>query len=177
MAEQFDSLQADHRSFIQKQKVFFVATAARDGRVNVSPKGEDSLAILSPTEILWLNMTGSGNETAAHLLDTNRMTLMWCAFDGPPLILRVYGRGNVVYPDDEAWGACDELIPATLGSRQYFNVEIELVMTSCGYGVPFYDFRDQRPAMRKWAEKKGTDGIEAYWRDTNAVSLDGKPTR
>ena len=106
MADQFQALTESHMAFIRAQKIFFVGSAARDGRVNVSPKGQDGLAVLGPSEILWLNLTGSGNETAAHLLEVNRLTLMWCAFEGPPLILRVYGSAVAVHPRDEDWQTC-----------------------------------------------------------------------
>ena len=177
MSERFEQLSDEHQRFIEKQKIFFVATAAADGRVNLSPKGQSSLVVRGPNEILWLNLTGSGNETAAHLLENDRMTLMWCALDGPPLILRVYGRAKPVYREDGEWSACAALIPATTGARQYFKVEIEMVQTSCGYAVPLYDYREDRAALTKWADKKGDAGIREYWSEKNAISLDGKPTR
>lgn len=177
MADRYESLSNEHLRFIADQKIFFVATAAQDGRVNLSPKGGASLSVVSPNEILWLNWTGSGNETASHLLDTNRITLMWCAFDGPPRILRVYGGASAVYPEDARWSECIERIPASVGARQYFSVAIDLVQTSCGYAVPLYDYREDRKALDQWADKKGEAGIREYWHEKNAVSLDGKPTR
>jgi len=177
MADQFDSLGDDHRRFIENQPVFFVATAAREGRVNVSPKGGPTLVVRDPKSLLWLNLTGSGNETAAHLLDSNRITLMWCAFEGPPLILRVYGRASVIHPEDAEWQACSARLPAQVGARQYFSIDIDLVQTSCGYAVPLMDYREDRTALTKWAEKKGEEGLRDYWRDVNARSLDGLPTR
>ncbi len=177
MADQYDSLGDDHRRFIEKQPVFFVASAAREGRVNLSPKGGPTLVVLDPNRLLWLNLTGSGNETAAHLLDSNRITLMWCAFEGPPLILRVYGRARAVHPDDAEWQACSQRLPAQVGARQYFSIDIDLVQTSCGYAVPLMDYREDRTALTKWAEKKGEQGLRDYWREANAQSLDGLPTR
>jgi hypothetical protein len=177
MSDRFDSLSEEHQRFIAVQHVFFVATAAREGRVNLSPKGGASLRVTGPNEILWLNLTGSGNETAAHLLDTNRITLMWCAFEGPPQILRVYGNASPIYPDDAAWDDSTRQIPASTGARQYFSVAIDLVQTSCGYAVPLLDYRSDRTALDKWTEKKGSAGIRDYWDEKNAVSLDGKPTR
>lgn len=177
MSDQYESLDDDHRRFIEKQPVFFVGTAAREGRVNVSPKGGPTLVVLDPSRLLWLNLTGSGNETAAHLLDSNRITLMWCAFEGPPLILRVYGRASTVHPEDAEWQTCSQRLPAQMGARQYFSIEIDLVQTSCGYAVPLMDYREDRTALTKWAEKKGEDGLRDYWRDVNASSLDGLPTR
>jgi hypothetical protein len=177
MADRYQGLTEEHRRFVEAQKIFFVGSAARDGRVNVSPKGQDSLAVLGPNRILWLNLTGSGNETAAHLLDSNRLTLMWCAFDGPPRILRAYGQARTIHSDDSDWDECNRRLPAPLGARQYFDVEIDLVQTSCGYAVPLYDFREDRTALTKWSEKKGDAGLRDYWKEKNAVSLDGKPTR
>ena len=177
MGEQYDALSEAHQSFIEKQPMFFVATAARDGSVNVSPKGGPGVVVVDANHLLWLNLTGSGNETAAHLLDTNRITLMWCAFEGPPMILRAYGRGRTIHPDDPDWTRCAERLPSSLGARQYFEVEVERVQTSCGYQVPLMDYREDRSALTKWAEKKGKAGIEAYWREKNAASIDGFPTR
>ncbi len=177
MAEFFDALSDDHQRFIERQHVFFVATAAADGRVNLSPKGGPSVVPLDPNRLLWLNLTGSGNETAAHILERNRITLMWTAFEGPPLILRVYGQARAVHPDDPEWDECVARIPASIGARQYFEIAVESVQTSCGYQVPLMDFREDRKALDKWAEKKGEDGIRTYWTEKNAVSIDGLPTR
>lgn len=176
MAERFDALTGEHQAFIAAQKIFFVGTAARDGRVNVSPKGHDSLAVLGPREILWLNLTGSGNETAAHLLDSNRITLMWCALEGPPLILRAYGSARAVHPRDADWTDCAALIPPPPSARQYFRVAVDLVQTSCGYGVPLFDYQEDRTALIRWAEKRGEPGIVEYWSEKNRSSLDGLPT-
>jgi len=126
LAKQFSSIGPEHQKFIEAQPLFFVGTAAADGRVNVSPKGQDSLRVLGPNELLWLNLTGSGNETAAHLLEVNRMTLMWCAFTGPPDIMRAYGSVEVIHPHDAAWSQCAELIEPVLGARQYFRVSVDL---------------------------------------------------
>ena len=176
MSEKFDALTDDHLAFIRAQKIFFVGTAAREGRVNVSPKGQESLAVLGPREILWLNLTGSGNETAAHLRSSNRLTLMWCAFEGPPLILRAYGSAVTVHPRDPEWADCAAVIPPPPGARQYFRVSVDLVQTSCGYAVPQFDYREDRTALTRWAEKKGDQGIARYWSEHNGSSLDGLPT-
>ncbi len=153
-----------------------MGTAGADGQVNLSPKGQDSLRVVGPNEILWMNLTGSGNETAAHLLDVNRMTLMWCAFTGPPNIMRVYGQAQTIHPRDAGWQACTKLIEPVLGARQYFRLQVELLQTSCGYAVPFMDYVEDRVALTKWNEHKGQQGIADYWSSTNAESLDGKPT-
>jgi hypothetical protein len=177
VAEVFDSLSSAHRAFIERQPVFFVATAAREGSVNLSPKGGPSVRVIDPTRLLWLNLTGSGNETAAHLLDLDRITLMWCAFEGAPLILRVYGRGRTIHPDEPDWSSCAAQLPPGVGARQYVEVAVERVQTSCGYQVPLMDFREERSALTKWAEKRGEEGLRRYWAERNALSIDGLPTR
>ena len=176
MAEQFSALTDEQAQWIDKQPMFFVATAARDGRVNLSPKGQTSLKVINGNTLLWLNLTGSGNETAAHLLDINRITLMWCAFEGPPLILRAYGSATVIHPNDAQWEECTQLIPAPIGARQYFSVDIEMVQTSCGYAVPLMAFEEERKVLTMWSEKRGQSGIEDYWQEENRVSIDGFPT-
>lgn len=176
MAEQFSELSEELTNFIQAQHIFFVATAAADGRINLSPKGQDSLRVLGPHDILWMNLTGSGNETAAHLAECNRITLMWCAFEGPPRILRVYGTAQVFHPRDACWAKCAAQLPSTVGTRQYFLVSIDLVQTSCGFAVPFMNYLEDRRVLSTWAEKQGEEGITDYWKKRNQLSLDGKPT-
>jgi hypothetical protein len=176
VAKQLPSLDERLSAFIEAQPVFFVASAARGGRVNLSPKGRDTLRVLAPNRVAWLNLTGSGNETAAHVLDSNRITLMFCAFEGPPLILRLYGEAAILHPGEPNW---DELIapfPHHLGVRQLFDVTLDLVQTSCGLGVPLLDIRAERDTLERWAERKGRAGVEAYWREHNALSIDGLPT-
>ncbi len=164
------------RDFITAQKLFFVATAAPQGRVNLSPKGMDTLRVLGPNRVAWLNVTGSGNETAAHLRENPRMTVMFTAFEGPPLILRLYGTARAVHPRDANWEDLVELFPPLPGARQVFDLTVEEVQTSCGMGVPFFDYAGERDDLNRWAEKKGEDGIRDYWRDRNTTSLDGQPT-
>ncbi|MEL6660252.1 MAG: pyridoxamine 5'-phosphate oxidase family protein [Bacteroidota bacterium] len=176
MAKFFPQLSTALQNFIADQQMFFVATADVDGRVNLSPKGLDSLKVLGPERIIWLNLTGSGNETAAHLLAVNRMTLMFCSFAGNPLILRVYGTARAVYPGDEEWDTLVASFPRLDGARQIFDLQIESVQTSCGYAVPLYDYVGQRDRLFQWAEQKGEEGIKQYWVDRNAKSIDGKPT-
>lgn len=176
MATQYDEISDRHRRFIERQPMFFVATAARDGRVNLSPKGLDSLRVLSPGRVVWLNGTGSGNETAAHLLDHDRMTIMFCSFAREPLILRLYGRAREVQPSDAEWPELAGLFPPLHGARQLFDVDVDLVVTSCGYGVPLMEEVGQRDLMDRWAEKKGEAGLAAYHAEKNLVSLDGMPT-
>lgn len=176
MSEKFSELSDELTQFIARQKMFFVGSAAPDGRVNVSPKGQESLRVLGPNQILWMNLTGSGNETAAHLRESNRITLMWCAFEGPPMILRAYGSAEVCHRNDSRYSEFSRLIPAATGTRQYFLVNVDLVQTSCGYAVPFMDYVEDRTALSKWAEKRGDAGIREYWQEKNQLSLDGKPT-
>jgi predicted pyridoxine 5'-phosphate oxidase superfamily flavin-nucleotide-binding protein len=176
MAKQFDRLALSHRQFIQAQHMFFVATAAPSGRVNNSPKGTDSLRILGPNLILWRNSTGSGNETAGHLRLDPRMTLMWCSFGDAPMILRCYGTARAIHRDDEGWDAANAAFPPDAAARQLFEVTIDLVQTSCGYGVPRMTYDAERPDAEAWSAEKGTEGIRAYWDNTNRSTLDGFPT-
>lgn len=176
MGSRYEKLSDDHIQFIEHQKLFFVGTAANDGTINVSPKGWDSLRILSPERIVWRNVTGSGNETAAHLAQNTRLTMMFCAFDGKPKILRLYGKAVAIHPRDSEWEELDGLFDPHPSSRQYVDFQIELVQISCGFGVPFFDFKEERDNMDRWLEAKGKDGMKDYWADKNQVSLDGQPT-
>ncbi|PWJ55552.1 pyridoxamine 5'-phosphate oxidase [Dyadobacter jejuensis] len=165
-----------HKQFIASQKLFFVGTAAAKGTVNVSPKGMDSLRVLSPNRVIWLNVTGSGNETAAHLLENDRMTLMFCAFEGKPLILRLYGTAKAYHPRDAQWEEFIHLFPALPGSRQLFDLEIDTVQSSCGMAVPLMDYQGDRHELNEWATKQGEEGIAEYWSRKNRKSIDGFET-
>jgi len=136
----------------------------------------DTLRVINENKVVWLNLTGSGNETAAHILDTNRITIMFCAFEGDPKIMRLYGKANVIHPRDDAWHQLIKLFPPIEGARQIVEVTIESVGTSCGFGVPLYEFRSDREMLREWAEKKGETGVKEYWQKKNTLSIDGKPT-
>jgi len=173
MGEKYSEIPERQVDFIAGQKIFFVATAATEGRVNVSPKGMDSLRVLGPNRVVWLNVTGSGNETAAHLPENDRMTIMFCALEGAPLILRLYGHARMVLPGDEQWQELIGLFEPLPGARQIFDIAVDLVHTSCGFGVPLYEFMGGRPQLNAWAERKGDEGIRAYWQEKNSVSLDG----
>lgn len=164
--------------FITNQPMFFVATAARDGRVNISPKGMDSLRVVDDSRIVWLNLTGSGNETAAHLRDINRMTLMFCAFEGDALILRVYGTAQTLHPRDSGWDDAVARFPAMAGSRQIFDMTIDMVQTSCGTGVPLMTYERQRgpSELLPYYADMGPDGVRDYWQRKNVESIDGAPT-
>ncbi|RMG30955.1 MAG: pyridoxamine 5'-phosphate oxidase family protein [Gammaproteobacteria bacterium] len=174
MGRRYDALTEAHREFIARQKLFFVATAGPEGTVNLSPKGHDSLRVLDAHRLVWLNLTGSGNETAAHLRRSPRITLMFCAFTGPPLILRIYGRGRVHHPGTPGFEAYLPLFPALPGARQIVEVAIEQVQTSCGMGVPLYHYVGDRRDLLDWAARKGEEGIRAYWKKHNTTSLDGR---
>lgn len=176
MGAKYDHIPAKQQAFIAAQHMFFVATAGPEGTVNVSPKGQDSLRILDSTRVAWLNWTGSGNETAAHVLANPRMTLMFCAFEGQPNILRLYGKARMIQPPDADWGEFASLFPTVVGARQVFEVRVDLVQTSCGFGVPLYDYLDQREHMPMWANHKGEVGSLAYQDKKNRLSLDGFPT-
>lgn len=164
------------RAFIERQPMFFVATAAREGRVNLSPKGLGTFRVLGPRRVAYLDVTGSGNETAAHLLDTNRITFMFNAFDGPAMILRLYGTARSVKPGEGDWPALAAQFEILPGTRQIFVAEIDSVQTSCGYGVPQMQFKTQRETLPKWAAGKGADGLAAYQAENNLESIDGLPT-
>lgn len=176
MAKQYQQIPERWGDFIRAQKVFFVATATADSRINISPKGLDSLRILSPSRVAWLNLTGSGNESAAHVPIEPRMTLMFCAFSGEPVILRLYGAARVVHKKDPQWNELSTLFPPLLGARQIFDVAVDLVQTSCGFGVPCYDFVGDRENLREWTEKKGHEGVRRYWQERNSLSIDGIKT-
>lgn len=179
MGKQFDRLETAHREFIAKQQIFFNGSAAPEGRVNVSPRDGKSLRILDDRTVAYLDLTGSGNETAAHLRANGRLTLMFCAMAGAPMILRLYGKGRVVRRGSGEYAA---LLAAhfsgeePLGARQMIVLAIETVQTSCGYNVPFFDYAGERDTLTRWAEKKGPDGLKAYWREKNVHSIDGLPT-
>ena len=167
------------RQFIERQKVFFVASAAQNGRVNVSPKGADTLRILDDQHLNWLNLSGSGNETAGHLLQCNRLTMMFCAFDGDPLILRVYGSAKVLHPRDSRWSDAVASFPKFAGSRQIFDVAIDSVQTLCGTGVPVMNYATDRAAtdLLPYYEDMGPDGVKDYWQRKNVHTIDGFDTR
>ena len=166
------------RSFIEAQKMFFVATADREGRVNVSPKGMDTLIVQSESSIRWLNLTGSGNETAAHVRSTGRMTLMFCAFQGSAMILRVYGTAKVFHPGDPDWDARVSNFAEMAGSRQVFDLSIDLVQTSCGTGVPLMAFQKSRgeEELLPFYEEMDDAQLHAYWRKKNSQTVDGFET-
>ncbi|MGD8326219.1 MAG: pyridoxamine 5'-phosphate oxidase family protein [Sphingomonadales bacterium] len=176
MADFFEELEDKHIAFIEKQPMFFTATAAENARINLSPKGMDSFRVLGTNKVAYLDMIGSGNETAAHLLADGRITIMFCSFDRNALIMRLFGRGRMVQPDDPEWG---QLIPhfnALPSIRQIMVMGVESVQTACGWGVPQMELVGERPTMSKWAENKGADGLKLYKKEKNSMSIDGLPT-
>lgn len=176
MATQFDALNETLTRFIEAQHLFFCATAGPSGRVNLSPKGMDSLRVLGPNRIIWRNLTGSGNETAGHLAQNNRITLMWCSFGPKPMILRIYGTAKTLHPRDDEFEALNDHFPPSFGARQVYDVAVDMVQTSCGYAVPFMDYAGERDVLQGWAEDKGPDGISDYWVNRNQKTIDGDPT-
>ena len=177
MSKFYTELDEKLQEYVADQKIIFVGTAASDGRVNVSPKGMDSLKVLNKNQLIWLNLTGSGNETAAHILEKSRMTLMFCSFEGKPLILRVYGKARAIHPRDEEWSEWIKLFPDYPGSRQIFLLDIDSAQTSCGFAVPNYKYQEDRSDLVYWTEKIGDEGVKNYWKEKNQTSIDGKPTR
>lgn len=173
-----DKICAEHLDFIEKQHMFFVSTAPLNSEehINLSPKGLDTFRVLSPNRVAYMDYTGSGNETSAHLLENGRITFMLCAFDGPPNIMRLYGKGYTVLPGDAEWNELSKLFTISINTRQIIVADIDKLQTSCGFGVPFYEFTGDRDFLQKWAEKKGTDGIKQYQADNNLYSIDGLPT-
>lgn len=176
MAKQFAGFTEDHTGFIAQQPMFFVASTAPEARINLSPKGMDSLRVLGPNRLIWLNVTGSGNETAAHLPRDPRMTVMWCSFGPRPLILRAYGTARAVHHSDADWPSLADQLPALPGARQIFDMAVDLVQSSCGFAVPFMEAPRERPVLRDWAAQKGPEGLSAYWAEKNRHSIDGLPT-
>lgn len=175
MAQTYPAITDELRRFIEAQQMFFVASAplAAEGHVNMSPKGLDCLRVLGPLRVAYLDLTGSGNETSAHLRENGRITLMFCAFNGPPRILRLYGTGTTALPDSATWAELSPLFPDVPGARQIIVAEITRVQTSCGFAVPNYEYVGQRDTLIKWANVKGDDGLETYRQQKNACSIDG----
>lgn len=176
MAQRYTEISDKLKQFIEQQKLFFVATATADSRVNVSPKGMDSLRVQGKNRVLWLNVTGSGNETSTHVQDNPRMTIMFAAFEGSPMILRLYGNAKVIHKKDPEWNELFPLFKPLPGARQIFDLTVELVQTSCGMAVPFFEYIEPREHLTNWAGKRGEQGLIEFWQERNQQSLDGKPT-
>lgn len=176
MSKFYTKLTSRLQKFIEAQKIFFVATAPNSGRINLSPKGMDSFKVMSENRVLWLNVTGSGNETAAHLLENERITIMFCSFEKVPNILRLYGKGKEIKPNDKEWSDVVALFPETPGTRQIFDISIESAQTSCGMSIPFFEYKGEREDLNNWATEQGEEKIQEYWENKNQTSIDGLPT-
>ncbi|MBB3110830.1 hypothetical protein FHS18_002897 [Paenibacillus phyllosphaerae] len=178
MGKMFTAISEDHGQFIRKQHIFFVGTAplAEEGNVSLSPKGYDSLRLLSPNRVAYLDLTGSGNETSAHLMENGRITVMFCAFEGQPNIIRLYGTGKVILPGSQAW---EELYPQFTplpGARQIIDIAVDKVQTSCGFSVPFMSYEGERDTLQRWAGQKDEEQLTAYRLQKNTKSINGMPT-
>ena len=178
MAKFYDSINSDIQDWIKQQKIFFVASAplTAEGHVNVSPRGHDCLRIFDENTVAWLDLTGSGNESSAHIMENGRLTIMFCAFEGAPRILRLYGQGEVVLPESERWQELAPHFTMMPGARQIIVNHVTKVQTSCGFAVPFFDYQGERDSLVKYAETKGEDGMIEYRREKNVESIDGLPT-
>lgn len=178
MAKFFDSILEQHKVFIEKQKMFFVGSAplSAQGHVNLSPKGIDSFRVLTSSKVAYMDIVGSGNETSAHLLENGRITLMFCAYEGPPNIMRLYGIGRTVLPGDTEWLELTHQFNLKLATRQIIVADIHKVQTSCGFSVPLYEYIGERDHAEKWALNKGAEGLETYKVEKNLISMDGLPT-
>jgi hypothetical protein len=178
MGKFHENIKPAHKEFIEKQHMFFVATAplSSNGRVNLSPKGLDCFRVLGENKVAYMDLISSGNETSAHTLENGRITFMFCSFEKNPLIMRLYGKAFTVLKSSEKWqeyAAHFKIYPST---RQIIVAEIDLVQTSCGFGVPLFDYKGERDIHFEWAEQKGEEGLEAYIQEKNLISLDGLPT-
>lgn len=178
MGKQFSAILPAHQEFILRQHLFFVGSAplSEEGHVNLSPKGHDCLRILSPNQVAYLDLTGSGNETSAHLLENGRVTVMFCAFEGPPNILRLYGTGAVILPGSSEWETLYPMFIPLPGARQIILIDVHKVQTSCGYSVPFMSYDKERDTLQRWSIQKGEAGLKEYRQEKNTTSIDGLPT-
>ena len=176
MAEFFEELTDSHAAMIARQPVFFVATAAEGARINLSPKGYDAFRILSPRRVAYLDLGGSGNETNAHLLADGRITLMFCNFQQPALILRIYGKGRPVVPWDRDWDELAQHVTLLPGTRQIFDIDVESVQTSCGWGVPLMTLEKERATLVKYHAKADPAEWAGKYK-TRRTSIDGLPAK
>ncbi|MEN3950394.1 pyridoxamine 5'-phosphate oxidase family protein [Iodidimonas sp. SYSU 1G8] len=176
MAQFYPALDEALKKFIAAQDMFFVATAPGEGRVNLSPKGMDTFRVIDDSTVAYLDLTGSGNETAAHLRDNGRITIMWCSFTGTAKIVRIFGTGRSVRPGAAEFDGLLALFPDIPGTRQIMLIDVDQAQTSCGYSVPQYELVRERPTLVKWAETKTEEELRAYWARKNTRSIDGLPT-
>jgi hypothetical protein len=177
MSKRRDNIDSELAPWIASQRVFFVATSplSADGHINASPKGGDSFRVLGPLEVAYQDYTGSGAETAAHLRENGRIIIMFCAFDGPPRIVRLHGRGEVITQEHPRFTELAARFPANAGTRAIIYITVERVSDSCGYAVPRFDFRESRDTLDRWAAVKGAEGLKEYRANKNEKSVDGLP--
>ena len=178
MGKQFAKIEPEHRAFIERQKIFFVASAPPKGRINVSPKGLSSFRVLGDSDVAYLDCTGSGSETRAHLTasDDKRLTIMFCAFEGPPVILRLYGQGRSLMRGTPEYADLAHRFEDMTGARQIVRLSVELVQTSCGMGVPLFDYKQERGSLVRYWTAQGVNNLRKYWGLKNSKSIDGLPT-
>jgi hypothetical protein len=178
VGQKFTAISDQHRAFIEQQRIFFVATAPPRGRVNVSPKGMATLRVLGSNEVAYLDCTGSGSETRAHLIasEEKRLTIMFCAFEGTPLILRLYGQGQSLMRGSPEYNHMLQHLEEIPGARQVIRLTVDLVQTSCGMGVPLFDHKEDRQSLVRYWVRQGAENIRRYWSLKNMKSIDGLPT-
>jgi hypothetical protein len=178
MGKQFERIEPEHRAFIERQKIFFVASAPPKGRINVSPKGLSSFRVLGENDVAYLDCTGSGSETRAHLIasDDRRLTIMFCAFEGDPVILRLYGQAQSLMRGTPEYASLIAQFEEVPGARQIVRLAVDLVQTSCGMGVPLFDYKQERGSLVRYWTTHGIDNLRKYWRLKNMKSIDGLPT-
>lgn len=176
MSKFYPAIDAQFQEFIEEQKLFFTASAPASGRVNVSPKGMDTFRVIGPNTVAYLDLTGSGNETAAHIGENGRLTIMFCSFGRQPMIMRLFTMARIVQRDEPEWANLIVRFPDISGTRQIIVGNVAQVQTACGFGVPEYEFKRVRPTLEQWSDTKGEEGILEYWADNNQQSIDGLPT-
>ncbi len=178
MGKQFAKIESEHKAFIERQKIFFVASAPPKGKINVSPKGLSSFRVLGDNDVAYLDCTGSGSETRAHLIaaDDKRLTIMFCAFEGDPVILRLYGQGRSLMRGTSEYAALVLKFEEVPGARQIVHLSVDLVQTSCGMGVPLFDYKQERGSLVRYWTAQGIDNLRKYWGLKNMKSIDGLPT-
>jgi hypothetical protein len=177
MSKRHENITPEISTWIREQRVFFVATAFRalDGHINVSPKGVDTFRVLGPLEVAYQDFTGSGAETAAHARENGRIVVMFCAFQGPPKVVRIHGRAMLITVEDPRYAEFVELFPANPGTRAFVHIRVDRVSDSCGHSVPLYQFQSQRETLDRWASKNTPEGLKAYRAEKNRHSIDGLP--
>ena len=176
MATQYKKLNKEIKNFIEKQKIYFVSTTTKDGYINLSPKGMNSLKILDDNRVIWLNSTGSTNESSTNIQRDNRMTIMFCSFEEEALIVKLFGKAKVIHKNDKEWKELSELLPSIPGARQIFDINLELVITVCGSAVPFFEYQGEREDLNNYWNNAGDNGLKEYWKKKNQISLNGYET-